>query len=145
MSESKKKAHSTVGAVEQAKGKSNANAYSHDHFNRRESEKQPQNEKLSIFDLLPAGEANAISRSELCTITGLCLRNLQTIVHEERCKGKQILTNTRTGGYYKPGNTEETMHFIRSMRRRAAEVTEVADAVERAMLDESGQTRIGGV
>lgn len=145
MSKSKKKARSTVGAVEQAKGKSNASAYSRNHCKRETGEKQPQNEKLSIFDLLLAGEANAVSRSELCTITGLCLRNLQTIVHEERCNGKLILTNTRTGGYYKPGNTEETMHFIRSMRRRAAEVTEVADAVERAMMDEAGQTRIGGV
>ena len=145
MNERKKKARPTAATVEQAEGNVLEQTYSRNHSNPKGEKNQPPASILSIFELLPTGEECAISRSELCAITGLNIRNLRALIHKERCDGLQILTNTRTGGYYKPGNTDETLHFIRSMRRRAAETSAVADAVERAMMDEAGQTRIGGV
>ena len=105
---------------------------------------QETTEKQAVFDLIPIGAANAMPRAQLCKITGLEDRALRLLVHRERRAGHQILTNTEGGGYYRPEDTRDTVHFISSMRRRAAETLAVADAVERSLLNECGQEQIEG-
>lgn len=53
------------------------------------------------------------------------------MISAERRAGAAILSNNQTG-YYLPANVEEKARFIRSMRHRAQEILNAADAVERA-------------
>lgn len=99
---------------------------------------------MKLFDLIPVGEENSVSRKELAALVGLSDRSLRLAIHRERLRGCQILANS-DGGYYRPEHSRDTVRFIRSMRRRAAETAAVADALEAALDEESGQSRIGGV
>ena len=100
---------------------------------------------MKLIDMIPVGENKAISKADLMVITGLSDRALRKQVNQERRMGHQILTNCDSGGYYRPEHSCDTEKFIHSMRRRAAETAAVADALEAALDEESGQGRIGGV
>lgn len=132
MGRSKKKARSTVGAAEQATGFDFASQESHLDYTT-----QSECERGRIYNFLPTGADHAISKEMLRKITGMGDRELRMEIQRERLCGCQILTNCETGGYYRPANTDDSTQFIRSMRRRAAEISAVADAVERAMLKTS--------
>jgi len=100
---------------------------------------------MKLFDMIPEGEAHAIPKTELAQALGLPERTLRQLVHKERRMGRQILTNCQTGGYYRPVDPSDSMRFVNSMRHRAAETVAVADAIEAAVMEETGQTKIGGV
>lgn len=99
---------------------------------------------MNLYALIPIGPENAVPKADLVSIVGVDERTLRNMVHQERRAGRIILTDCSTGGYFRPDNTNQTVRFIRSMRHRAAETNRIADAVERAMLDEIGQSTIDG-
>lgn len=86
---------------------------------------------MKIADLLRYGQANAVPLRDLAGITGLDGRVVRAMIAAERRAGAAILSNNQTG-YYLPANVEEKARFIRSMRHRAQEILNAADAVERA-------------
>lgn len=86
---------------------------------------------MKIADLLRYGQANAVPLRDLAGITGLDGRTVRAMISAERRAGAAILSNNQTG-YYLPANVEEKARFIRSMRHRAQEILNAADAVERA-------------
>ena len=86
---------------------------------------------MKIADLLRYGQANAVPHRDLAGITGLDGRTVRAMISAERRAGAAILSNNQTG-YYLPANVEEKARFIRSMRHRAQEILNAADAVERA-------------
>ena len=141
----KKNTRSAAATAEQAKvGTDFAGLDSHLDCTQETAEKQAVFAEKGLIDLIPIGATNAVPRAQLCKITGLEDRALRLLVHRERRAGHQILTNTEGGGYYRPEDTQDTVHFISSMRRRAAETLAVADAVERSLLNECGQEQIEG-
>lgn len=99
---------------------------------------------MNLYALIPVGPTHAIPKRDLASIIGVDERVLRNMVHHERRAGRIILTDCASGGYFRPESTNQTVRFIRSMRHRAAETNRIADAVERAMLDEIGQSRIEG-
>lgn len=86
---------------------------------------------MKIADLLRYGQANAVPLRDLAGITGLDGRTVRAMISAERRAGAAILSNNQTG-YYLPANVEEKARFIRSMRHRAQEILNAADAVERS-------------
>lgn len=100
---------------------------------------------MNVYGLIPVGPDNAILKSQLLELTGMTDRALRRAVAAERMRGRVILTDcSGTGGYYRPTNTDQTVKFIRSMRRRAKETSAIADATEAALLTETGQEQMGG-
>ena len=69
-----------------------------------------------IFDLLPTGERNAISRRELMSVTGYSDRQLRKQIAAERRAGALILSSPDScrGGYFRheEGNAAELRRFI---------------------------------
>lgn len=98
----------------------------------------------NIEVLIPVGAGNAISKAQLRKLTGFNDRTIRHLVHRARKEGHQILSNMDPGGYYLPEHSQETINFIHSMRRRAEETLAVADAVERSLLSECGQSLFEG-
>lgn len=86
---------------------------------------------MKIADLLRYGQANAVPLRDLAGITGLDGRVVRAMIAAERRAGAAILSDNQTG-YYLPANEEEKARFVRSMRHRAQEILNAADAVERS-------------
>ncbi len=100
---------------------------------------------MNLYDLIPEGQENAVTKEQLTQITGMSDRVLRAVVAKERRRGKIILTDCGgTKGYYKPTNSGDVLRFIRSMRKRARETAAIADAVEQALMKEVGQDVIEG-
>ena len=92
-------------------------------------------EHFAIFEMLPEGCENAISRRNLMTVLGMSDRSLRLAIAAERRAGALILSSTCVdgSGYYRPANAEEIARFVASMERRAkstfAAVTEARKAL----------------
>lgn len=73
-----------------------------------------------IFELLPEGQENAVSRKDLATITGLNDRELRRAIASERREGALILSSTDSehSGYFRPASADELRRFVASMTRR---------------------------
>ena len=93
MTESKK-ARSAGGTAKQATGScERAAQQSQKKYNTGKDEK-------SIYDLLPVGAENAVSRRQLSAMTGLPDRRLRRQIAEERRSGLLILSSSESNGGY---------------------------------------------
>ncbi len=101
-----------------------------------------QAQKTSIYDLLPIGAENAVSRRELSALTGIEDRQLRRQIAEERRAGVLILSSSESnGGYYRAASREELQRYVRSMQSRSREILTVIRTAEEAIA--TGQ-EIGG-
>lgn len=89
----------------------------------------PSGQKVSDY-LLP-GRENAVPLKRLKELLDLDGRTVRLMIRGERLQGTPILADC-VSGYYLPGNDHERAQCVRSMRRRAAEIVKVADAIEKA-------------
>ncbi len=85
---------------------------------------------MLVSSFLKVGKENALSIEYLKEMTGLEGREVQRLIANERLNGLPILS-TPAGGYFMPGSEWEVQTFVNSMRHRAGEIIEVADAVEK--------------
>jgi len=99
---------------------------------------------MNLIELIPEGKENAVTKARLTEITGLTDRVVRLTVAQERKRGKVILSDCSGAGYYRPSNHSDSFRFVKSMRHRAKEINEAADAVERAVLKEIGQEQMEG-
>lgn len=92
-----------------------------------------------IFDLLPTGEQNAISRRELMTITGYTDRQLRKQIAAERRAGALILSSPDryNGGYFRHevGNAAELRRFINFMSSHGRATFAVLKAARAALAE----------
>lgn len=87
-----------------------------------------------IAALLLHGEANALPLRELEKLTGLDRRMIRRRIQMERRDGACVCVNNRDG-YFLAENEAERARCVASMRRRAAEVSRTAEAIERARIE----------
>lgn len=99
-----------------------------------------------VYDLIPQGEANAISTAALVRLTGMkSARELQARIANERGQGFLILSTCRNGGgYFKPSDGEtgqrEIAAFVNTLRARAANTFRALYAARAALAVMDGQT-----
>ena len=84
-----------------------------------------------ISQFLSAGAGQGLHLRDLVRITHLSEREVRKQIHIERRRNIPILSNNRDG-YYLPSDEEEKSRCVASLRRRAAEILEAADAIEEA-------------
>ncbi len=98
-----------------------------------------------IFDLLPEGQENAVSRKDLATITGLNDRELRREIASERREGALIISSsdTKHNGYFRPANADELRRFVVSMTNRGkrtfAAVAEARKVLKRIEAEKEGK------
>lgn len=99
-----------------------------------------------IYDLLPTGQKNAISKADLCRITDLSQRQLRREIAVERKRGLLIASSVEPQeGIYRPATEAEAQAFISSMRRRAREILSVAKATERTLARQASAEAFAGL
>ena len=94
-------------------------------FTTPPAERQP----FRIADFLHPGAESAVSRRELMDLTGLPDRELRRLIEAERRQGIPVLSDNQHG-YFLPGDSAEKARCVHSLRSRAAEIMETADAIE---------------
>lgn len=100
--------------------------------NHKSTTPAPLGQAVKIADFLSKGEAHAIPLRHLRDLLHLPARTVRLMIRQERLSGVPILESSRaTGGYFLPDSDHERARCVQSMRRRAAEIARVADAIER--------------
>lgn len=98
-----------------------------------------------IYDLLPEGQKNALSRQALMSITGLTDRELRKAIATERREGALILSSTDSehSGYFRPASADELRRFVASMTRRGkatfAAVAQARKALKQIEAEQEGK------
>lgn len=77
------------------------------------------------------GAENGVTMHHLEVMTGMTGRKVRRQIERERRAGALIISDNRNG-YYLTDSPEEARRFARSMKRRAREIIETAQAVETA-------------
>ena len=95
-----------------------------------------------VSDLLHEGSENGMTLTELVQLTGEDERSIRRI-QRERKSGKLILSDNQSG-YFLPGTEDEVKRFIRSMSRRAREISVVACVAEDVLARMMGQESLEG-
>lgn len=85
-----------------------------------------------ISELLPTGKENAVPLRHIKQMVDLPGREIRRQIQAEREQHVPIVSDRR--GYYLAATTWEKERFVRGMKRRAAEIVKVAEAVEKAKI-----------
>ena len=90
--------------------------------------------KTSIIDFIPSGQCNAISRKQLCLITGLPDRAMR---HEiENARHDYAILNIDGSGYFRPEASETYLveRWLKQERSREKHVRDSTKGAEKAIL-----------
>lgn len=93
----------------------------------------------TIFDLLPQGEQNAVASKDLAELAGAAsVRELQSMIAQEREDGALILSTCRGGGgYFRPSPGDagkaEIERYISTLRMRALSTLRVLRSAKAAV------------
>lgn len=134
-----KKARPDGGASGRAAGYDRAGQQS-----RNKQYNTGQGKKTSIYDLLPVGAENAVSRRQLSAITGIPDRQLRRRIAEERRAGLLILSSTAEvgGGYFRAADVQELRRWVAMMTAHTnatlAVIRAAQEAIAAAERQESG-------
>lgn len=102
------------------------------HLHQQFTTAPPPGQPTKIADFLSKGEAHAIPLRHLRELLHLPARTVRLMIRQERLLGVPILESSKAdGGYFLPDSDHERARCVQSMRRRAAEIVKVADAIER--------------
>lgn len=128
----KKGTRPDVGASERAKETGQASRQtttSNDH----DTTTNKPGQGLRVADFLARGQQNAIPLKHLKDLLHLNGRKVRLMIRAERLSGTPILESSKaTGGYFLPSTPGERARCVQRLRRRAAEIVKVADAIEGA-------------
>lgn len=127
----RKEARPDVGASERAKmGAGTEQATT---SNSEFTTLPPPGQSVKIADFLSRGETNALPLRHLKELLHLPARTVRLMIRAERINGAPILESSKAdGGYYLPGDDHERARCVQRLRRRAAQIVAVANAIEKA-------------
>lgn len=89
---------------------------------------------MNIIDYIPYGHDNAISRKQLCNLTGLPDRLMRQAI--ERARHDYAILNIGGSGYFRPAEGESYLveRWLRQERSREKSVRDATRGAERAIL-----------
>lgn len=134
----KREAPAGTGIPTRAAGKGLPTSFPASQFIVYSGRRQPK-----IADLLHVGAENGMTLRELVRLTGEDERLIRRRIQAERKSGALILADCKSG-YFLPADANDVRRFIRSMSRRAREISAVSRAAEDALSRMEGQETLGG-
>lgn len=126
MSTGAKKAHPTAATVEQVEAGAGLDGSS---TSTTQSTTSPTlGQAVRIADFLGYGQNSAVPLRHLRQLVDLPGREIRRQIQAEREQHVPIVSDRH--GYYLAADAREKERFVRGMKRRAAEIVKVAEAVE---------------
>jgi DNA-binding transcriptional regulator LsrR (DeoR family) len=77
---------------------------------------------MNITDFIPEGKNNAITRKQLCNLTGLSDRKVRELIEQARRKGEIIINAQDGAGYFKTDDLKEIQKQYQRNDRRAKSI-----------------------
>ena len=102
---------------------------------------------ITISSVLSKGRSNALTGREIGRVLGLKDgRDVSSRVELERRRGVPICAtcDSNRPGYFLPETPGELAEYNRSLQRRIKNISATADAMQRALDEWTGQTRVEG-
>lgn len=90
--------------------------------------------QFKIEALLMIGKENGLRLADLVRLLNQPERDVRREIQFERLHGVPILSDN-VNGYFLPSTPEDRAECVQSLRGRAKEILDVADAIERAGVD----------
>ena len=90
--------------------------------------------QFEIADLLGQGPKNGLHLADLVRLTDWTGRDVRRAIQAERLRGVPILSDN-SSGYFLPKTKSDRDACVRSLRGRAREILDVANAIEAAEVD----------
>lgn len=75
--------------------------------------------EMDIYDYIPEGKENAVTREQLCRMTGLPDRKNRRLIESAQSQGKIILNDQDGKGYYTTDDLTVMSRYYRQERSRA--------------------------
>lgn len=94
----------------------------------------PQGQGFRVADFLLPGQQNAVPLRHLKDLLHLDGRKVRLMIRAERLTGAPICEDSQSG-YYLPKSTNERDLCAKRLRRRAAQIIKVADAIAAADIE----------
>ncbi len=76
----------------------------------------------NITDFIPEGKNNAITRNQLCNLTGLSDRKVRELIEQARSKGEIIINAQDGAGYFRTEDLNEIEKQYKRNDRRAKSI-----------------------
>ncbi len=99
-----------------------------------QSNTQKEARQFEIADLLGHGPENGLHLADLVRLTDWTEREVRRTIQSERLRGLPILSDN-TNGHFLPETEADRAACVRSLRGRAREILDVANAIEAAEVD----------
>lgn len=96
-----------------------------------------------MYDYIPCGKKNAISKERLVEITGLNERTVREMIAEIRMNIGTVCSTSTSKGYYKPSSRQELQEFIDETERRAKSTFAILKIAKEEMNKSYGQLEFG--
>ena len=93
---------------------------------------------MNISKLIPYGKENAISRAELCALTGFSDRINRKYIERLRQQGERILSSSHYKGYWYSDDVVEIEEFIKEEDSRKASSNKSTDKMRRYIAEQRG-------
>lgn len=77
---------------------------------------------MNITDFIPEGKNNAITRNQLCNLTGLSDRKVRELIEQARSKGEIIINAQDGAGYFRTEDLNEIEKQYKRNDRRAKSI-----------------------
>lgn len=105
---------------------------------RKEAEKTAPEWLIAFASQIPIGKCNAVTREQLCDMTGLSDRSVRKMIEQAREFGYLIVNDGDGRGYYQSNNPDEWERHYRRETARAMTVLRVRKCL-RQKLKEAGR------
>lgn len=90
---------------------------------------------MNITDYIPAGKENAITRAQLCALTGFSDRAVRQLIEVARIEGEVIINNQDGKGYYISQDPEDIRRQMASNRSRAMSILRQQKYLRRKLME----------
>lgn len=90
---------------------------------------------MNITDYIPIGKENAITRAQLCALTGLSDRAVRQLIEVARIEGEVIINNQDGKGYYISNDPEDIRRQMASNRSRAMSILRQQKYLRRKLME----------
>ena len=94
---------------------------------------------MNILDYIPSGRDNAISREQLCRVTGLNDRAVRNLIKRARENGAPILSTSHGAGYWVSDDLEEIKPYLREMEHRCKSLSRTVQSLRRDVAQREGK------
>lgn len=94
---------------------------------------------LNITTYIPEGKENAVTREQLCSLTGLSDRSVRQLIENARMEGVLIINAQDGKGYFRSNDVKDIRRQLNANNKRAMSILRQQKFLRRRLSELDGQ------